>query len=415
MTAFAPSRRPLLGLVAAHGVSITGSTMTYLAIPWFVLETTGSAALTGIAAFAEALSVVVAAFVGGLFVDRAGFRLASVLADLASAATVASIPLLHATGGLAFPLLLLLVFVRSFFDTPAATARAALVPDAAAAAGMPLERANSIVTAVERGARLLGAPAAGILIAGVGASNVLWLDAGTFVASAAIVALVVPRAKRVAGVARGAATDLVAGLRFILREPLLRAIVLTVAVTNFLEGPILAVVLPVYARETLGVVELGLMVAAVGAGALVGAVSYGAIGPRLPRRGAFVGAFLLLGLAYAALAMLPSLPVTLAALAVAGLAAGPINPIIASVNQERVPEALRGRAFGAITATAFAAIPLGMLAAGLLVQAAGVRTALLAIAVCYLGVTLTMAANPAFRGMARRVSEPPARARARAG
>ena len=394
-------QRPLLALVAAHGVSITGGTMTYLAIPWFVLDTTGSAALTGITAFMEALSVVVAAFLGGLFVDRVGFRRASIAADLASGVVVALIPLLHAAGALAFPVLLALVFVRSFFDTPAATARAALIPEAARAAGLLLERANSLVQVAERGARLLGAPVGGVLIASIGTSSVLWVDAATFLASAAIVATLVRRVGAPAATALRQARDVVAGLRFILAEPVLRAIVVTVAVTNFLEGPILAVVLPVYARETLGPVELGLMVAAVGGGAVAGAITFGIVGPRLPRRRAFVGAFVLLGAAYAALGTLPGLTLTLIAVAVAGVAAGPINPIIASVNQERVPPELRGRALGAVTATAFASIPLGMVAAGALVEAVGVQLSLIVIAGGYLLVTASMVLNPALRGLER--------------
>src|SRR5262245_1308964 len=85
------SRTPLGVLLAADGISKTGSMLTLMAVPWFVLETTGSAARTGLTAAVEALAIVVAGFFGGALVDRLGHKRTSVVGDLASAATVALI------------------------------------------------------------------------------------------------------------------------------------------------------------------------------------------------------------------------------------------------------------------------------------------------------------------------------------
>ncbi|MGH2583597.1 MAG: MFS transporter, partial [Dehalococcoidia bacterium] len=117
----------------------------------------------------------------------------------ASGATVALIPLLYHTTGLSFPLLLLLVFLGALLDAPGETAGRALRPDLATMAGMPLERANAATQAIQRGARLAGAPLAGILIATFGASTALWVDAATFAVSAAVVALCVPALRTHAG------------------------------------------------------------------------------------------------------------------------------------------------------------------------------------------------------------------------
>src|SRR5687767_6331705 len=120
------TRRPLGALLAADGISQTGNMMTMLAVPWFVLETTGSAAQTGITAAVEALAIVAAGFLGGALVDRLGHKRTSVAGDLASGATVALIPLLHLTVGLAFWQLLALVFLGALLDTPGWTARRSL-------------------------------------------------------------------------------------------------------------------------------------------------------------------------------------------------------------------------------------------------------------------------------------------------
>ena len=101
-----PSRRraPLYALFLADTVSLAGNAVAQLAIPWYVLITTGSAALTGLAVFFGLLPVVISGFLGGVIVDRLGFRRTSVIADLASSAAVAAIPALHVTVGIDSPL-----------------------------------------------------------------------------------------------------------------------------------------------------------------------------------------------------------------------------------------------------------------------------------------------------------------------
>jgi MFS family permease len=103
------------------------------------------------------------------------------------------------------------------------------------------------------------------------------------------------------------------------------------------------------------------------------------------------------GLPFWALAATPSLPLSTAALFVTGLAAGPLNPIIFTAVQERTPEGLRGRVIGTLISLAMAAMPLGMVLAGFLLEAVGLQAMLVGIAACYLAVTLGMLLNPALR------------------
>lgn len=178
------------------------------------------------------------------------------------------------------------------------------------------------------------------------------------------------------------------------------AIVLTIIITNFLDSPLSAVVMPVYAKQRFGSpLALGLIEAAWGGGALVGALIYSALGPRLPRRATFIGAFILIGLPFWLLSLLPALSFTMAAMAIIGAGSGPINPLLWTLGQERVPTEMRGRVFGAIGAAAFAAMPLGLILAGYLVDVVGLRVTLLVIAACYLFVTLSTLFNRALREM----------------
>lgn len=410
MDAPRPARRarrlPILALLSADAISLTGNTMTSVAVPWLVLQTTGSAARAGLTGAAIALGTVLAGFLGGPLVDRLGFKRTSVLSDLASGATVALVALLYTTGALAFWQLLSLVFLGSVLDAPGSSARRALIPDLARLAGMPLERANSADAAIPRLATFLGPPLAGVLIAAFGVGNVLWLDAATFVLSASLVAAAVPATARQAGESveeggRGYLAEMLEGLKFVLGNALILSMFVVVTVGNLLDGPLTTVVLPVLADRVYGsAVGLGLMLGGFGAGALSGTVVYGFAGHRLPRRATFAVCFAgFASSAYLTLALTPPLPVAVGALALAGFLAGPLNPLISTVIQENVPRELRGRVFGVLDAVATGGVPLGMVSVGFLVEGVGTSLTLACMGAVYLAVTLGAFLAPPLRRM----------------
>ena len=396
-------RAPLYALYGADAISLSGNAVAQVAIPWFVLTTTGSAALTGLAVFFNFLPIVLAAFFGGVVVDRLGFRATSVVADLASFGAVAAIPLLHSTVGLELWQLMTLVFVGALLDAPGATARAALFPDVVEEAGVPMERASGIRAGIQQGSTLVGAPLGGVLVATLGATGALWLDAASFLFSAALVVVFVPRPHADGETEeRGRFfAELAEGLRFIWDQRLTRALVAMVLLTNLIEAPG-SVVLTVFAQEEYdSATALGLMLGVLGGAALAGALVYSAIGHRLPRRRTFLFCFAFVPVGYLVLATQPSLPVALLALGVAGLAAGPINPLLFTVQTEIVPSHLRGRVFGAVRAGAWAAIPLGILLGSASVALAGVAVTFLAMGVLLAAVVGYAYFNPAFREMDR--------------
>ena len=394
-------RAPLYALYTADAISLAGNAVALLAIPWFVLTTTGSATLTALVVFFNFLPIVLAAFFGGVVVDRLGFRTTSVLADLASAAAVAAIPLLYSTVGIELWQLMTLVFVGALLDAPGATARAALFPDLVDLAGVRMERASGIRSGIQRGAQLVGAPLGGLLVAAIGATNALWLNSASFLVSAALIVFFVPPVRREALVEAPPRflTELVEGLQFIWSRRLVRALVVMILLTNLLEAPG-SVVLAVFAQEKYdSAAAFGLMIGVLGGAALAGSLVYSAIGHRLPRRRTFLLCFSFVPIGYLAMATLPPLPGALAALAVLGLAAGPINPLLFTVQTEIVPSELRGRVFGAVRAGAWAAIPLGVLLGGVVVAAAGVAFTFLAMGLLLAAVVGYGYTNPAFREM----------------
>jgi MFS family permease len=313
---------------------------------------------------------------------------------------VAAIPALHLTVGIEIWQLFALVFVGALLDAPGATARRSLLPDLVELAGMRMERATSIVQAIREGSFLVGAPLGGVLIAALGATNTLWVDAGSFLVSAALVRSFAPRLVRERAETTGYFSDLAEGIRFVWSDRLIRAVVLTVLLTNFLDAPLSTVLMPVYADQEFGGPEhLGLLLGFFGFGTILGAIAFAFVGHRLPRRRTFVISFFLVSFPYLLLALTPSLEVTLATVAFFGIAGAPLNPILQTVAFERIPRQLRGRVIGTATAGAFAAIPLGMLAGGVAIEAIGLGPTLLAIGFSYLVVTSYGLVNPAFREM----------------
>ena len=396
---------PLYSLFIANAISLVGNVFSLIAIPWFVLQTTGSATQTGITGFFTILPVVLAGFLGGTLIDRLGYKRTSIIADYASGITTALIPLLYATIGLEFWQLLVLVFLGALLDTPGSTARSALLPELAEQAGMPIERATSLIHVIERGARLVGAPLAGLLIGLIGTANVLWLNAASFVVSAAIIGLMIPAITPATEETKSGKyfEELKDGLRFIAQDKLILSIVVMVMLTNFLDAIFGGVVQPVYVKETFGsALNLGLLIAANGGGAVIGGLIFAIIGPRLPRHATFVGAFVLTGFKLWAYAAYPPIAVLIAVTVITSIGAGPLNPIIGAVEFERIPPSMRGRVFGAIGAGAWLAMPFGMLLGGILTDKYGTFPMLIGLAITFFITTLSMAFIPAMKEMNRK-------------
>ena len=169
-------------------------------------------------------------------------------------------------------------------------------------------------------------------------------------------------------------------IAFIWHDPALRALFLFPTVAVMLVAPLAPLVLPVLARETFGdPVVLGVMVAAYGAGGLLGAAGFGLVGVRVPRRLLFVAVFALVPFTLAGTTVSPSLTLTLAMLLTLGAAVGALVPPMATIRQERSPAHLLPRVVGLSTARIPVTGPIGVLAAGLMIDGVGLRTTLLAM------------------------------------
>ncbi|MGW1493100.1 MFS transporter [Streptomyces sp. NPDC002402] len=402
------SLRPLGGVLTAMAVSLTGTRISLVALPWFVLVTTGSATQTGLLAFCEMTPyVVVKAFTGPL-VDRIGPRAVSWTTDLASATAAAVVPLLYALHLLSFPLLLVLVAVIGAARGPGDLAKEVMVPEAAERGGVPLERATGLSGVIERLASTVGPAAGGSLVALLGPMTGLVINAGCFALGSVIIGLALPRGMGHATAEASLQADepgpgywrrFGEGFTFLRGESLLLTVIVMVGITNLLDAAITTVLIPVWARESgNGPTAIGLMGSVMGAAAVAGSLIAAVAARRLRRRVVVLTGFLLAGAPrFLILAFDAPLGAVLAVFALSGFGAGFINPVLGAVFFERVPRRMRGRVNALGDSLAWAGIPLGGLLAGAAVAAVGLAPVLLACGAAYFLTTNLAGLRPEWR------------------
>ncbi|MGW0663704.1 MFS transporter [Streptodolium elevatio] len=414
-------------------VSLTGTRISAVALPWFVLVTTGSATRTGLVAFCEMTPYVLAKAFAGPAVDRIGPRSISWTTDLTSAVAAVAVPLLHALDLLSFPLLLALVAVVGAARGPADSAKEVMVPEAAERAGVPLERAIGLSGVTERLAFTLGPAVGGAVVALLGPLVGLVVNAACFALGSVVVAVALPRGmghpyedaaapggdgeKGRDGGADGDDEDgdggggeepgywrrFGEGAAFLRGEPLLLTVIVMVGITNLLDMAFAAVLMPVWAKESgNGPTAIGLTGTVMGAAAVAGSLIAAVAAHRLRRRLVFFAGFLLAGAPrFLVLAVDAPLGVVLAVFAVAGFGAGFLNPVLGAVLFERVPRRMLGRVSALGDALSWAGMPLGGLIAGAAVATAGLVPVLVAGGAAYFLTTSLAGLRPEWREMDR--------------
>jgi predicted MFS family arabinose efflux permease len=306
----------------------------------------------------------------GVVVQRLGSRTTMLVADFARAPILASIPLLHAAGMLSFELLLGLVALLGCFMPPYFAAQRTILPELVGEDERRMSQANSSIEGGSALAAMLGPAIAGVLIPFVGAPNVLYVDAATYLVAFLLVLVFVPRRK-----AMGAAVQhgVLAGLRFLARDRLLAPMAAVVVGFGFL-GAGMSAGLPVYAYDAFDGSSwiAGLFYSALGAGAVVGSVlAVFAVKRIAPLKLAAFG-ILAFSIPLWVLPFLPPWPVVFVALFAAMLFTPLVNGPTLGVLTARTPETLRPKVMTAVISANTIAAPLGFLVAGQVIERWGV-------------------------------------------
>jgi MFS family permease len=394
--------RPLRALLVAESISTTGSQMTWLALPWFVLVTTGSAARMSFVVAAELTGYALFGIPGGAVISRLGARRTMLGCDALRAPLLLLIPILHAGHALSFWVLMTIAAAEGVLSAPYAAAQRVLVPELLGENVGAVSRANALFQGATRITTFAGPSLGGVLIAIIGAPNVLIIDAISYGIAVLLLVLFVPRhAKAAADTDAEDAKGLLRGIRHIMSDRVLRIWALGLVVVDgcfqvvFLGLPVLVV-----AHYDADPRLAGLLFGSWGGGAVLGNIlSYRFLSTRIEWR-------TVAPIVFAQALPLWALPfrtapwILIGALGLSGLLNGLSNPTFHSLITLRPPATVRPKVLSAMFTASGLGAPAALLIAGPAFHALGPRPVLAAAAV---GVTIALAFSA---GVAALTGEP---------
>ena len=366
-------------------ISLSGTWMQSVAQSWLVLQLTGSALALGLVNALQFAPILLFSVLGGVVADRLPKQrilLATQSTKLVLAFVLGALTL---TDQITLGILLTIAVLFGLVTAVDLPTRQAFVVELVRGRG--LSNAVALNSAAFNGARLIGPAIAGLVIGTIGLAGCFFANGVGF--AFPIVALFAIRAGR-EPFARGVAPmtvsqDLRAGFRYVWSTPVVRTIMVTVAVIGTF-GMNVLVLVPLLAADVLqvGAEGFGFLTAATGVGALAAALTLAHYDSR-------VNANLLLASAGA----LGLVQVTLAAtrvpwlaavqLALLGFAMVGFTTLANIVLQLRVPDALRGRVMSLYTTVFAGTAPVGALLSGAIAQTVSVPAAFLTAGVLSLG------------------------------
>jgi MFS family permease len=353
-------------LFAGQVVSQAGDSIFQIALLWMVLDLTGSKSLTGLAAGAAYLPILLFALPAGTLADRFSRKGLMVLADAARLLLVASIPVLWVFGGVTILVLTALTFAIESFSALFFPARDALLPVVCPPARLP--HANALIQNSWQLAVLLGPALAALLLPFTGVVHLFTADAATFLVSLlAVAAIAVPARAPAPGPRPSAWADMKEGARYALRNPLMRVVLLVTALDNFtLMGPAIVGV-PVFVRDELGLgaVHYAWVEAAYAGGIFVGVPLMSRLGSRAPWGCLLLAGVVLDGLTFIPLLWIRSFWGTVLCIFFHSIFIPLITVSRATLLQERVPDRLRGRMFSLVQMAVIGAAAVSSLWMGL--------------------------------------------------
>lgn len=394
-------------LWSSQVISTVGTRVTSVAYPLLVLLLTGSPALAGVVGFAQTLPFLLLYLPGGAWVDRWDRRRTMVACEIGRTVALGSVAVTAVIGGVhavTIAQLAAVAFVEGslfvLFDLSEGAALPRLVPAGQLPTAVAWNQART------QGADLVGQPLGGLLFA-IAPALPFAVDSVSYLVSGGAVAAIRTRlqGERAATVDR-LRSRIAEGVRFVRRSAFLRETVVIVGWINLVFNGSFLVVIVRAQRLGGSPGQIGLMLAAFGAGGILGALAAPAIQRRLSGRVVLVAiAWLWTGLGVV-LAFAPSL-VWLAVLVFAlNLFGAPYNVVIAARMYQLVPEQIFGRVRSVGRIVAWGTIPIGTLLGGVLAERLGAAPALLVFGLAMIPVAIASTVSPGMRSIDDPVTEP---------
>ncbi|HET9408646.1 MAG TPA: MFS transporter [Candidatus Sulfotelmatobacter sp.] len=353
-------------LLTGGTISLLGDQCYLVALPWLVLQMTGSAVAMGTILMAAAIPRAVLMLMGGAISDRMSPRKIMMATAWARTFFVAAIAILVWLHVLRLWELYALSFAFGVADAFSFPARQAFVPSLVKRE--QLVQANAALQSTAQLTTIAGPAPAGIAIKVLGTAWAFFLDAISFLfIIAALWFLPDPPVQSAAKAKRSMLPSILEGLAYVRRDVPLRSMMLLAAIMNLcISGP-MGVGLPYLTKNRFGsATAYGIAVSAAAAGGLVGSLLAGVW--RVQRRGLLIVSIsVAIAVCLGPLGFLPHLWMIAAALLLMGASAGLVNVHIGSWIQQRIEPAVRGRVMSVLMLAAFGLLPVSLAAAGFLI------------------------------------------------
>jgi MFS family permease len=352
-------------LWAGSAISAVGDQFYLVALPWVVLQLTGSAVAVGTILMAVAIPRAMLMLFGGALTDRISAR--KIMMSAASARTL----FVTVIGFLLWWHLLQLweLYVLGFFfgvaDAFAWPAATTLLPSLVKRE--QLVAANSVFQTTGQLTTIVAPAPAGLAIKALGTAWAFFIDAISFLFIIAALWRLPDPPKAGSAAKPPVWRSILDGIAYVQRDVPLRSLMLVAAMLNFcISGP-MGVGLPYLVKTKFGsAAAYGLVISAMAAGGLIGALLAGIL--KIKRRGLLLlGACVVISAGIASMGLLGHLWLIAAVLLLLGASAGVANVHIAAWIQQRIDATVRGRVFSVLMLANFGLMPVSLAVAGLLI------------------------------------------------
>jgi MFS family permease len=355
-------------------VSLLGTWMGGLAQGWLVLELTNSAFWVGLVGFLGSAPILLFTLPAGVYVDRTDKRRLVTACQGALLALAAALAALSASGRVQAWHVAAVATLVGLVNSVEIPARQSFIVELVGKDD--LTNAIALNSSAFNATRIVGPAIAGLLVARFGVTVCFAINAASYAGVLAGLLAMRLSPQAVAATQAHALERFREGMRFVRGDRRVLALVATTAVLSLFGFPYL-VLMPVFARDVLavGAEGLGVMSASVGVGALASALGLATLGSRASRGRLVAAASRSFGLAVAAFAVAPWLPLALLLLGVAGFAMVLNNAVTNTLLQSLTPDRLRGRVMSLWAWTFVGIAPLGSLLIGALAERIGAPAA----------------------------------------
>jgi MFS family permease len=398
--------RDYRALISGLGVSVLGNQLTTVAVPFQVYAITHSSLVVGLVSLTQLFPLIFGSLLGGSLVDAVDRRKLLLVVEAIGAGCSAGLALNADLGPTIWPLFLFPAITASMSGIDS-SARNAMLPGLVGMELLPAS--NAIFQSLFQTGAIVGPAVAGLLLAGAGVHLIYWIDVASFLVAMTAVLMMSPQPAPAGGTGatRPGLRSTLDGLRFVRRSQRVQgAYIIDV---NAMVFGMPRALFPALAATVFGggATTVGLLYAAPGAGALIGALTTGWVG-RVRRQGlAVICAVLVWGLAIAGFGVAHWLPLALVLLAIAGWADVLSAVFRNTIIQFAGPEGMRGRLMGVQMAVVAGGPRLGDLEAGGVATAFGDTVSVVSGGLaCVAGAFLVAWALPEFTRYRTSVTPP---------